>query len=120
MKAVWGEEYDWRKDKMYPCPVCPKCHEEVGKIQGKYRCFACGMEVELEPDMVEWFGEREETKTVMRDCLPDKVVDIDGKKIRMGCGGKGCVEVHMMRNPATLEWQTTGGECKKCGRSFIV
>ena len=48
MKAVWGEEYDWRKKKMYPCPICPKCHGEVGKIQGKYRCFACGEEVEVD------------------------------------------------------------------------
>lgn len=48
MKAVWGEEYDWRKKKMYPCPICPKCHGEVGKIQGKYVCFACGEEVEVD------------------------------------------------------------------------
>lgn len=120
MKAVWGEDYDWRKDRIYACPVCPKCGEAVGKIGGAYRCFACGTKVELDEKMLAWFGEREETKTEMWDCLPDKEVDIDGKKIRMGCGGKGCVEVHMMRNPVTLEWQTMGGECKKCGWRFIV
>jgi len=51
MKAIWGQEYDWHKKRMYDCPVCPKCHEEVGKIEGKYVCFACGQELELEKGM---------------------------------------------------------------------
>ena len=103
MKAVWGEDYDWRKDEIYECPVCPKCGEAVGKINGKYRCFACGEKVELDEKMAVWFGEREETKTETKPCQ---------------CGGT--MEIQYMRSPVTLEWQTVSGKCDKCGKRFFV
>lgn len=106
MKAIWGHEYDWRKDEIYDCPVCPKCKEEVGKIKGKYICFACGQEVEIPEDMIDWLKIREETKTETTDCYR--------------CGGKDCLESHYMRNPVSLEWQLMNSVCKSCGMKVIV
>lgn len=55
MYAVWGEIYDFLLDESYKRPVCPECEEPIGKIEGKYRCFSCGKEVEIDGKMKEWF-----------------------------------------------------------------
>ena len=109
MKAIWAVDYDFREDKCYDRPSCPECKAPIGLDEdGKYHCFSCGEIVEVDdPKMIEWFAIRDESKTENEDCF-------------LGCSGKGTMEVHYMRNPITLEWQTMGGECKKCGMRFIV
>ena len=125
MKAEWGLDYDFREDKCFKRPSCPKCNMEHGcvpifRTDDKYTCINCGEEFELDPDMKEWIDVRSETKTEYTDCMPDKEVDIDGKKIKLGCGGKGTVESHYMRNEITLKWQLMGSVCKQCGQRIIV
>lgn len=117
-KAIWGQDYDYRQDKIYMCPVCPDCKEAIHKCEDrKYHCFDCGEVVEVDdPEMIKWLREREEVRTEFRDC-PRFVLD-DGTVI--GCGGKRTVETHLMRNPVTLEWQVMGVQCTKCGSRFIV
>lgn len=116
MFAVWGTDYDYITDECYKRPCCPECEEPIGLDDGVYRCFSCGKEVEVnDPEMLEWLERRSKVKIVMRDC-PEH--EYKGKK--MGCGGKRCVETHMMRNPVTLEWQERGGVCTRCGRRWIV
>jgi DNA-directed RNA polymerase subunit RPC12/RpoP len=55
--------------------------------------------------MIEWFAEREQTKTETMLC--------------MKCGKKS-MKTHYMKNPITLEWQNMGGQCSECGMRFIV
>lgn len=109
MKAVWGSDYDLHNDKCNKCPACPECREPIFLYEDKqYHCVSCGKVVEVEdPKMLKWFEEREGTKTEMEDCF-------------LGCGGKKCVEVHYRKNRVTLEWQTMGGHCTKCGMKFMV
>lgn len=106
--AVWGQDYDMHTDKLYRRPVCPKCKEPFGKDeQGVERCYSCGRIVDVtDPEMVKWLEARSETKTEMWDCWQ--------------CGGQSCMVVHMRRNPVTLEWQSAGGHCTKCGMQWIV
>ena len=108
MEAIWGLDYDYRSDKNYKRPVCPKCECQIGKDEeGQYHCFNCGKEVEVkDPVMIEWFKLREETKTDMRSCF--------------FCGGKKCVKTLYTRNPVTLRWETATGTCNKCGARIIV
>ena len=109
MKADWFKDYDYRADKNYDRPGCPECLEQiVSGESGEYLCLSCGKKVEVsDPDMIEWFKARGETKTEKRDCS-------------YGCGGKDCMEIHYTRNPATMEWQTSRGRCRNCGFGFIV
>ena len=118
MKAIWGTDYDMREDKCYKCPSCPECKEPIFKMDDdKYHCVSCGEIVDIDdPEMKEWVAEREGVKIEYEDCV--QFTTKDGKTI--GCGGKGTVETHYMRNPVTKEWQTMGGKCSKCGMSFIV
>ena len=56
MKAIWGEDSDYLMKESYPCPVCPKCEEPIGKKEdGKYHCFSCRGVVEIDEKMKEWF-----------------------------------------------------------------
>jgi len=122
MKAVWGSDYDYIMDKCYPSPVCPECEEPIGKKKdGLYHCFSCGKVVEVvDADMKEWFAEREGEKVEMEDCFPSEVKKKNGETVKMGCGGKKCVETHYIKNPVSKEWQTAYGTCTRCGMRFIV
>ena len=121
-KAIWGTDYDMHEDKCYKCPACPECREPVFLYEdNKYHCVSCGKVVEVkDPKMLKWFEEREGTKIEMEDCFSEEVELKNGQKIKMGCGGKKCVEVHYRKNPVTLEWETMGGHCTKCDMKFIV
>ena len=105
--AAWGDDYDMHMDKIYKRPVCGKCKYPFGQDeQGVERCYNCGRIVDVtDPEMVEWLKVRRETKTEMGDCFQ--------------CGGKGCMEFHMRRNPITLEWQGAFGHCNNCGMQWI-
>lgn len=117
MNAVWIDEYDFRCDKCYKAPGCPKCDAPLYKFGNDFKCVACGKALKVtDPDMKKWFTEREEVKTEFKDC--PKIPLKDGRS--MGCGGKKCVETHYRRNPVTLEWEVTDGRCMKCELSFIV
>lgn len=106
MKAIWDIDYDMQQDKCYDRPCCPECHAPIGKYEdGLYHCFSCGEVVDIEPDMIKWFADREQTKTETMHC--------------MKCGKKS-MKTHYMKNPITLEWQTMGGQCSECGMWFIV
>ena len=108
MKADWYREYDYRADKYYDRPGCPECLERIVKDEaGEYHCQYCGKKVEVTDKMIEWLRTREETKTEKHKCT-------------FGCGGEDCLEVQYVRNPATMEWQASGGKCRKCGFGFIV
>lgn len=109
MNAIWVMEYDMHTDKCYNTLGCPKCKEPIGRCEdGRFRCFSCGKVVYVkDKTMLDWYNKRSETKTEYEDCF-------------LGCGGKKCVEVVYRRNPVTMEWQTAGGKCKKCGMRFIV
>ena len=108
MDAVWAMDYDYRTDKCFQRPSCPKCFEAIGEDEsGKYHCYCCGKKVDVKDEkMLEWFAERQGAKIEMTDCFR--------------CGGKDCVETYFMRNKVTLEWQAMGGKCQKCGARFIV
>jgi hypothetical protein len=116
MKAIWGLDYDYRTDKCYKRPMCPECDAPILKDGDEYKCISCGQPAEVEPFMIVWIENRNETKVTMEDCHQFNLPD--GGKI--GCGGKACVETHYVRNPVTLEWQTAWGQCSKCGKRFIV
>ena len=106
MKAIWDIDYDMKQDSCYDRPCCPECHAPIGKYEdGLYHCFSCGEVVDIEPDMIKWFADREQTKTETMLC--------------MKCGKKS-MKIHYMKNPITLEWQTLGGQCSECGMRFIV
>lgn len=123
LKAVWGNDYDWRTDKCYKAPLCPLCYAPFGKIadDNEYHCFSCGRIIEVnDPDMKKWIEDRKEKKVEMEDCFPNEVKMKDGETIKMGCGGKKCVKVTYHRNPVTLKWEQMGGQCTKCGMRFIV
>ena len=106
--AVWGIDYDMHNDKCYDRPVCPECKAPFGVYKdGNYRCYSCGDIITVEdPAMLKWFEDRSGTKIERMGCIV--------------CGGKDCVVAYMRKNPVTLEWQTTGGHCEKCGSQFIV
>ena len=107
MKAVWGMDYDHVTDKCYDRPMCPECDAPVIRFEdGKIRCVSCSEEASLDADMLKWLADREGEKIEMKDCC--------------GCGGKGCMETHYVKNDVTLEWQPAFGECVKCGMRFIV
>ncbi len=122
MDAVWVSDYDMHEDKCYDCPGCPECKEPIGKYEDEqYRCFSCGKVVEVtDPEMQKWFFDRSGTKTEMEDCFPSEIKMKNGEIMRMGCGGKKCVEVHYYKNPVTLKWQVAGGHCTKCNMKFMV
>lgn len=120
MKAIWSKDYDFRQDKIYRRPSCPECSKEYGcvpilKVDEKYICINCHKEAELDPDMKDWIDVRSEKKTEYGDCPK---FELDGKMF--GCGGKGTVEKHYMRNEITLKWQLMGSVCKQCGARIIV
>lgn len=122
MKAVWVNDYEWRTDKIFKCPGCPRCHEPAYKYyDDKYHCVSCGKIVSVtDPEMIEYFKIREERKTEIWDCPVHEGKDTQGRLVRHGCGGIGTMEVYMMRNPVTLEWQPMGGHCNQCGMDWIV
>ena len=117
MVAVWGMDYDYRTDKCYDRPMCPECNAPVIRFKdGKYKCVSCRQPVEvIDAEMLKWLAKREEEKIEYEDCPQWRH---DGYVY--GCGGKGTVETHYVRNNVTLEWQTAWGECSKCGMRFIV
>lgn len=105
-QAVWITEYDYITDKLYKCPGCPDCKEQIGRFRNVYKCYNCGTAVNVDDKaMKEWFYRQEEIKTEYGDCA---------------CGGKNCVTIHYRRNPVTLEWQISCSKCKKCGITVIV
>ena len=116
MRAEWLDDYDHRTDKCFKRPMCPECYAPVFEEGEKYVCVSCQQELEVDDDMAEWIWERNGTKVEIEDCFPAKM--IFGKKL--GCGGKGCMEVRYMKNPVTLEWQVMGGKCTKCGMRCMV
>lgn len=118
MEAIWGTDYDYRTDAIYERPVCPECKEPIGVDEdGKYHCYSCGEVVEVkDQSMIEWLEKRNETKVEYADCH----IFTSKNGATTGCGGKGTVETHYMRNPVTLKWQIMGGRCKKCGMRYIV
>lgn len=119
-KAEWKTDYDYRTDKCFDRPQCPECYAPIFEHEvGKFRCVSCDQEFELDDKMKEWVRSRSGTKIEMEDC-PDYEFEHKGKKIKMGCGGKGCVETHYIKNDVTLEWQAAWGVCKNCGGRFIV
>ena len=54
-------DYDYQRDKILRCPVCPECEEPIWKWKdGVYHCLCCDSVVEVEDqDMKEWFAKRE-------------------------------------------------------------
>ncbi len=122
MDAVWVSDYDMHEDKCYKRPGCSECKEPVFLYEdGKYHCVSCGKIVEVADNkMKNWYAEREETKVEMEDCFPSEIKMRNGQIMRMGCGGKKCVEVHYYKNPVTLKWQVAGGHCTKCNMKFMV
>ena len=118
MTAIWDLDYDLHTDSCYQCPSCPECQAPIGKDgDGLYRCFSCGEIVDVtDPEMLEWFRLREETKIERTDCKQWKTKA--GKTI--GCGGENCYVTHYVRNLVTLEWPAAYGGCEKCGTRFIV
>ena len=119
-KAKWLTDYDMHNDKCFDRPQCPECYAPILEHdEGEFRCISCGEQFELDEKMIEWVRERQGSKVEMGDC-PAGEFEHKGKKIKLGCGGKGCVETHYIKNDITLEWQVAWGECKKCGRRFIV
>ena len=126
MKAKWGLDYDYINDECFKRPSCPKCAEEYGCVpvlpndKGEYRCINCQEIVELDEKQKQWIDDRCGAKVEIEDCLSDKEVECDGKKIRLGCGGKKCVESTYFKNDVTLKWQLATSVCKNCGRRIIV
>ncbi len=119
-KAVWAIDYLMHNDKCFDRPSCPDCKEPIFKNEdGKYHCICCSKVVTPDEKQLEWLKLREERKVEIQDC-PEHEFEFKGEKIKMGCGGKDCVEVHFRRNPITLEWQTAWGVCNNCGKRFIV
>lgn len=107
IKAIWGTDYYGRTDQIYRRPCCGECKEPLGRSDdGRYYCYGCGKDADLDADMVEWFEQRKERKTKRIDCF--------------ACGGKKTVKAVMRRNPNTLKWQIANGKCEECGSRFIV
>lgn len=107
-KAKWITDYDVRSDKCFKCPGCEECMAPVGLSDDddKYYCLSCGEEFELDDNMRKWIEDRRETKTETKDCI--------------WCGGKNCDTIRFRRNPISLEWQATCGECSKCGVRWMI
>ena len=119
-KAVWATDYDYRTDTCFQRPCCPECKDPIFlRNGGKYKCINCGKVVVPDSKMIKWMEERSETKVEIEDC-PDFSVEHEGKKIKMGCGGKACVEAHYIRNEVTMEWQYAWSICRQCGMRTIV
>ncbi len=120
--AVWVKTYDSRTDKSYDAPGCPDCMEPIGRYgNGRFYCFSCGKEILMgNAEMFKWYQERRETKTEYEDCFPEDVKLKNGEKVKMGCGGKKCMLVRYRRNPVTMEWESAGGKCARCGMNFVV
>ena len=106
MRAEWIEDYDLATDSLFSRPGCPECYAPVGLEDGRYLCYSCGEEFEIDDEMVAWFEIREGEKLVKEECFE--------------CHGENTMETHYSKNPVTLEWQAMGGRCKKCGIRFIV
>ena len=117
MNAVWVTDYDFRTNKCFKRPGCPKCKEPAFEYEeGVYRCVSCGEVVDIVNNkMKKWIADRKETKTEYQDCPK---WEHEGKTF--GCGGEKTMEVHYMRNPVTLKWQSMGGCCKNCGMRWLV
>lgn len=117
MKAEWILDYDYQTDKTYNRPGCPECNAPIFPDEdGKYVCMSCGEEYAVDESMRKWIEERSGEKIEMRDCKKYELGD--GKTV--GCGGKGCVETHYVRNNVTMKWRMAWGECTKCGMRFMV
>lgn len=108
MKAKWGLDYDYRTDRCFNRPMCAKCDAPIVKDEkGKYFCVSCRKRATVtDPEMLKWLTDREGIKVEIHDCAM--------------CGGKQCLESHLVRNKVTLEWETAGGRCRNCGMRFIV
>lgn len=119
-KAKWLTDYDMHNDKCFDRPQCPDCYAPILEHDaGEFRCVSCGELFELDESMTEWVRSRQGSKITFEDC-PDYEFEFKGEKIKMGCGGTGCVETHYIKNDVTLKWQVAWGVCKNCGRKFIV
>lgn len=119
-KAAWIMDYDYMTDKCYQRPGCAECQAPVGfePDDGQYRCFSCGKALDVsDPEMKQWFADRDGVKVEMQDC--QKFED-EERGISFGCGGKGCVEAHYVRNPVTMKWRLAWSVCRECGQRTIV
>lgn len=105
-KAVWLEQYDWRRDKIYLRPCCPDCEEPIIYSKGQYVCTLCEEPVQVDDQMKDYISKVSEFKIGWRNCLK--------------CGKKKSVETYYHRNPVTMEWETAHGKCAECGCRFIV
>ena len=105
-KAVWLEQYDWRRDKIYLRPCCPDCEEPIIYSKGQYVCTLCEEPVQVDDQMKEYISKVSEFKIGWRNCLK--------------CGKGKCFKTYYHRNPVTMEWQTAHGKCTECGCRFIV
>lgn len=47
-QAVWITEYDYSTDKLYKCPGCPDCEEQIGRFRNVYKCYNCGTVVNVD------------------------------------------------------------------------
>lgn len=107
-KAKWVLDYDFKDDKCYKCPGCKECMAPVrlSDDDGKYYCFSCGEEFELDDDMKKWIEDRRGSKIEIEDCY--------------GCGGKNCHTVRFCKDPISLRWRAVSGECSECGVRWMV
>lgn len=105
-QAVWITKYDYITNKLYKCPGCPDCKEQIVRFMNVYECCNCGTVVNVDDKaMKEWLAIREERKTEYRNCFR--------------CGKK-CVKIRYYRNSVTLEWQVGDAKCENCGITVIV
>lgn len=108
LKAKWGIDYDYQKDKCFGSPVCSVCEEPLifDRSCAKYRCVSCGQPCEVDEKMQEWLEKRSETKVENTNCFR--------------CGAIKAFETHYMRNKYDLSWRVAFGHCTKCGMRIIV
>ena len=112
MQINWQTAYDFHEDKCYKAPGCKECSEKHFtdvpvwlREDGLCECVNCHQTAKPDEEQRKWFEERLGTKVEIETCIH--------------CFEKAS-EVHYHKNPVTLKWETSWGQCKKCGTRFIV